>query len=572
MHDGRALKRGVAINTKIFRKKSTDTAPQREFTLRIPLIYVLGFSFYLGWVFCLFWSPSIIPIPLFDDFEVHMMRLAMTAGMFLAYALFGLSARLFASRRGEFALRLVALVSCPIGCAVALFPQGLDTVLCCALWAISGMGTSALLLVWSRRIGELNRKQVFFSVSIAFLMASFLFLATAFMPYGIALPTIVSLPLASIAFAFLAISSSLSFSYRKGSHEEGVCLGKRHVDKQEGHAGRGFEKAGDGPSEPEVRSSYPAASDGAVIRGQGKAQRENCRTTFIRTILLAFAYSIGIGFVGSCATVQSFYPDAVYALAAGSGIAAIFTVLFLVRRSKNIAVVLTEVFLPIMLACIFLFSFANHIGQLLCIFIMLALLTCHDIVDLASLSKCSSLFGGNCIRTFAVGRTLNGLGCMVGWATGMALNFSPDASPEFRLIVCFALVVALVAITSFAVFHPGLLTYFREAKIESSYSSCQFVIDGEGVGTLEEKSKRVADRYELTSRQEEVLLCLAQGRNASYIAQKFTISTHTAKSHIYNIYNKLGIHSQQELLDIIEVEGGRFVGASKTQEWAAACG
>ena len=61
----------------------------------------------------------------------------------------------------------------------------------------------------------------------------------------------------------------------------------------------------------------------------------------------------------------------------------------------------------------------------------------------------------------------------------------------------------------------------------------------------------------MTSRQAEVLLCLAQGRNAGYIAQKFTISTHTAKSHIYNIYNKLGIHSQQELLDIVDAEVAR---------------
>lgn len=572
MHDGRVKKQDAAINTGPFRKKSADTDSQREFTLRIPVIYVLGFSFYLGWAFCLFWSPSIVALSMFDDFEIHLMRLAMTAGMFLTYALFGLSARLFSSRRGELALRLVALVSCPLGCAVGLFPQGLDIAICCALWALSGMGTSALLLVWSRKIGELNRKQVFFSVSVSFLMASFLFLATAFMPYDIGLPTIVSFPLASLAFAFLAISSSLSFSYRKDRHEEGLRLGKRQVDERMCHAGADGGMVGDGTCEPEFNSPHPVASDLAVTQGRDRSQRESCRTTFIRTILLAFAYSIGIGFVGSCATMRSFHPDAVYVLAAGSGLAAIFTVLFLVRRSKNIAVVLTEVFLPIMLACVFLFSFANHVGQLLCIFVMLALLTCHDIVDLASLSKCSSLFDGNCIKTFAVGRTLNGLGCLVGWATGMVLGFFPDASPELRLIVCFALVVALVGITSFAVFHPGLLTYFQEAKMESSYSSCQFVIDGEGVGTLEEKSGRVADRYELTSRQEEVLLCLAQGRNASYIAQKFTISTHTAKSHIYNIYNKLGIHSQQELLDIIEVEGGRFVEASKTQEWATACG
>ena len=78
-------------------------------------------------------------------------------------------------------------------------------------------------------------------------------------------------------------------------------------------------------------------------------------------------------------------------------------------------------------------------------------------------------------------------------------------------------------------------------------------IEGDPGALLHAKVERIAQEYDLTSRQAEVLLCLAQGRNAGYIAQKFTISTHTAKSHIYNIYNKLNIHSQQELLDIVEV-------------------
>ena len=33
---------------------------------------------------------------------------------------------------------------------------------------------------------------------------------------------------------------------------------------------------------------------------------------------------------------------------------------------------------------------------------------------------------------------------------------------------------------------------------------------------------------------------------------KFYISQSTAKTHIYNIYRKFGVHSRQELLDFIE--------------------
>ena len=45
---------------------------------------------------------------------------------------------------------------------------------------------------------------------------------------------------------------------------------------------------------------------------------------------------------------------------------------------------------------------------------------------------------------------------------------------------------------------------------------------------------------------------LARGRNADYSTEKLIISAHTAKAHIYNIYQKTGVHSRQELMDLVE--------------------
>ena len=56
----------------------------------------------------------------------------------------------------------------------------------------------------------------------------------------------------------------------------------------------------------------------------------------------------------------------------------------------------------------------------------------------------------------------------------------------------------------------------------------------------------------LTPRQREVMGLLAKGRDTRYIEEHFGISRSTAKSHIYNIFNKFGVHSRQELLDVIE--------------------
>lgn len=62
----------------------------------------------------------------------------------------------------------------------------------------------------------------------------------------------------------------------------------------------------------------------------------------------------------------------------------------------------------------------------------------------------------------------------------------------------------------------------------------------------------ISETYGLTARQQQVFTYLARGRNAQFIADELYISLPTAKSHIYNIYNKLGVHSRQELLNLID--------------------
>lgn len=74
--------------------------------------------------------------------------------------------------------------------------------------------------------------------------------------------------------------------------------------------------------------------------------------------------------------------------------------------------------------------------------------------------------------------------------------------------------------------------------------------DAEEMG-IAEKSKLLASRYQLTKREREVLEFLAQGRTQSVIAQKLVIGEGTVHSHIMHIYQKLGIHSQQELIELV---------------------
>lgn len=65
----------------------------------------------------------------------------------------------------------------------------------------------------------------------------------------------------------------------------------------------------------------------------------------------------------------------------------------------------------------------------------------------------------------------------------------------------------------------------------------------------------LARQHGLSPRETEVFLLLAHGRDTAYIQKTLFISSGTVSSHRRRIYQKLGVHSKQELLDIVEHAG-----------------
>ena len=60
----------------------------------------------------------------------------------------------------------------------------------------------------------------------------------------------------------------------------------------------------------------------------------------------------------------------------------------------------------------------------------------------------------------------------------------------------------------------------------------------------------------LTAREHEVLILLAQGRSNPYIRDALSISLDTAGTHVKHVYAKLGVHSRQELIDLVREHEG----------------
>ena len=72
--------------------------------------------------------------------------------------------------------------------------------------------------------------------------------------------------------------------------------------------------------------------------------------------------------------------------------------------------------------------------------------------------------------------------------------------------------------------------------------------------SFDEACDALMERVGLTKREMDVFRLLARGRNNEYISNKLFISRATTKTHIYHIYAKTGVNSQQDLINFVEQE------------------
>ena len=150
--------------------------------------------------------------------------------------------------------------------------------------------------------------------------------------------------------------------------------------------------------------------------------------------------------------------------------------------------------------------------------------------------------------TFALGFLTAGISCCLPELFGA----SELLGNELRVVLGIFIIEGFCAIST----RKGTMVDTIEEAAHSSET---------GIASAEKQRSRWRDRvdaiataYDLTSRQQEVFLHLARGRGAQFIADELCVSLPTAKSHIYNIYIKLGVHSRQELLDLVDLGTNEF--------------
>lgn len=128
----------------------------------------------------------------------------------------------------------------------------------------------------------------------------------------------------------------------------------------------------------------------------------------------------------------------------------------------------------------------------------------------------------------------------IGWCS---LGFVPLSIAEY-----------LIALSGNKTYHPLSLEYLF-------YLGCNVVIviaafkslerDPSSQGSFGECSEEQGKRYSLTKREREMANLIAQGKANKEIASALGISEATVRTHIYNLFQKVGASSRIELLNML---------------------
>lgn len=112
----------------------------------------------------------------------------------------------------------------------------------------------------------------------------------------------------------------------------------------------------------------------------------------------------------------------------------------------------------------------------------------------------------------------------------------------FSTMLPMCIAGALVVVMGYVFREQGVSDLFKPARMDAAVEVPQ--------DALLSLCRELAEEFGLTAREEQVLVLLARGRSVPYIEQELSISTSTAKTHVRHIYDKLGVHNKQELLDL----------------------
>lgn len=560
---GRVRAREASSDDVVLRGPSSLARLLLEVDEQWPILRFLGFGVYYAWIWLCYDSAVLLPGSLSDAptagtgtmFAMYLASTAALGVMLVAAAAFpAASERVVRSKAASFCLAaLASLATMGVKCFSGRGATDPLFVTCCVL---TGLGTAWVCLRLGMAYASVPSRQATLYASAAFVLAALLYFLARGLPEELGLIVMALLPmLASLCTMTPVGEASVAEERPRRDHllPRGFFLRLMSaivVFSVVVGVTRGFTTL--------THAADALADQGAYVAfGMG---------------VVALALYAAVGALGNDFDISKLYYPAIILTAVG-----ILVVPLVVGGGE-----FGGPFIGV--------AYAGFIMMMWCLFAHVAHVT-----------------GTSPVRVFGLGRGASALGTTIGWLLGSQLIPHQAGDSSVMTVVSVALVFALLVV-SMLVFNDraigmALRTVGKcsvgtcdrdEASAGSACLTCRFeetvaaleaaelggeaptadaagpapeaggegtsVADGaaapdaarDKTGSWTRSCLEIAERFGLSQRETDVLFLLAKGRTISFIADDLSVSFNTAKSHIRHVYVKTGVHTRQELLDMVE--------------------
>lgn len=475
-------------------------------------IRLFGFGLLMGWHFLILYSPVFTG-------SSSVRQTILNASLAVGFLIIGvLGTRLNQYLRQEGSVRSFAigfLAVAVLGVIGAIFAtQTQNELHYWASTALLGLGEAGLMFLWIHLYSETSVNYSAFFLSMSMVIAGIIGFAFRELPYELTM------------FALIALPVICMIMFR--SSWRGLRV-------------RSFEQAERGVSD-----------------SRGAQRTLRVVTVQLSSFSLAFGILQGLAIPGS---THHFTVDVPFA-SLGAAVAGliIFAIIVVPGLRKNWELAHRFALGLMLLGLLTLPFLSRGLGVGASFMVMAAYIT----FDLRALIVCVNL-----IRTFdldsASSLAYNRFFVYLMFSVGIAIGFaiSPDlalrADGHFLIAAICVAIVMLVTLIFPMVARPEYIStesvrYGSREAADDEEDEVDETITPSGKTPWRICVQRTAEKYALSPRETEVLFLIAKGRNAEYVQSALQVSSHTAKSHIANIYRKMGIHSAQELLDVVDSE------------------
>lgn len=266
-----------------------------------------------------------------------------------------------------------------------------------------------------------------------------------------------------------------------------------------------------------------------------------------KAVLFMAAYAFGYGLMEGGMYVGSFGPHS----APGAVCVAVLVFLGVAFRGGRFDFSLIYRFaLPLTVIALFLVPVFGHVPGQAANFCMTAAYTAQSILIMLICANICYRYGVSAVWLFGIERGVRQVFMWLGRVTADGVEGFEAFGAMGDVAVSVLAVVAVVFATMVLLSERDLSSRWGANFLAGGTDSADMIHKQE----LADRCTEIARTYKLSAREEEVLLLLAQHKTVGIIERELLIANGTAKAHVRHIYQKLDIHTRQELFDLLGID------------------